>query len=83
MTTTTKTMDDLLTSMAEALGLQPGGVKPTSKADDFAQWDSMATMNIMIMLDDEFGLSLKPGDASKIQSVPGIVSLLRTRGCLS
>ena len=76
------TTDDVLRNVAETLLISPEALHERSAAVDFEEWDSMGTMALMSMLDGRYGLRLAPGDAAQLQSVSGILDLLRKAGKL-
>lgn len=39
-------------------------------------WDSMQNLNIVVALEQEFGLTFEPEDFERMQSVPHIVELI-------
>jgi acyl carrier protein len=57
---------------AEVIGLQ-------TSAEDVDAWDSVGTMSLILMLSREFGVNLAPNRTSKLQSVEGILELMRTQ----
>lgn len=72
----------LLNTIAEALQVSPAELTAESGSNDIENWDSMGTMNILLSLESEFGLRLAPGQTSQLQSVQGIVELLKKAGKL-
>lgn len=71
---------ELLERIADALLIEPSVLTIETKAEDLPEWDSMGTMNILIMLDDKYAVKLAPGETAALQSVAGIVELLRKMG---
>ena len=45
------------------------------KSDDFDSWDSLATINIALALESEFGLTLSVEQISSINSVSNILNI--------
>jgi acyl carrier protein len=68
--------EQVLRLVADALVVALEQLSPSSTASDFKEWDSMGTMNIMILLDSEMGIRLAPGESERLQSVAGILSLV-------
>jgi acyl carrier protein len=75
--------EDVLDLIARALDIDREQLTPASKAADFAAWDSMGTMQILLALDAACGLQLSPGETGQLTSVAGIVGLLEKTGKLS
>jgi acyl carrier protein len=69
--------------IARTLEIDPAQLTPASKAADFATWDSMGTMQVLLALDDTCGLKLAPGQTEGLTSVAGILGLLEKAGKLS
>jgi acyl carrier protein len=77
------TTHDVLAKIADSLGVTADKITPTTCAADILSWDSMGTMNIMLMLNDDFGVRLPPNQAARLESVDGILTFLREAGKLS
>lgn len=71
---------EVLRRLAEALGVEPGSIRPETKATDVENWDSMGTMAIVLMLAEEFGIVLEPSETGRLQSVESVLQLLRDAG---
>ena len=54
-------------------------IVPDTGPDDIEDWDSFAQLNIMMALEDEFGVQLAPDDVDLMQSVGAIVALIEAR----
>jgi acyl carrier protein len=46
------------------------------RRSDCAAWDSLAHLNIVILLESEFSISIEPDDFTKINSIGEIESLI-------
>jgi acyl carrier protein len=73
------TNQEMITRLAQALGVDAGMLSMQTRASDLEEWDSMGTMNIVLML-DEIHVSLAPGQTDHLRSVEGIATLLRRNG---
>jgi acyl carrier protein len=73
---------EILSKIADVLGVSPKDITLDTKATDLVQWDSMGTIGILLMLDSEFGIKLSPNEAKNLQSVEGVLELLRLGGIL-
>jgi acyl carrier protein len=60
---------ELIARLADALGVEPGAITRTTTAKDLEAWDSMGTMNILLLLNDEFDIKLAPKETTRLQSV--------------
>lgn len=71
----------LQTVIAYTLKLDPSAVTPASVSDDFpAQWDSMGQVNLIMALEETFGVYIEPEDFSTLKSVAAIEALLEREG---
>ena len=48
-----------------------------STSDQFENWDSIATINLAVALEDEYGISLSAVDVESLTSVQAIVNVLK------
>jgi acyl carrier protein len=69
--------DSVLALIAKVLEVDLSQINLQTKSGDLAAWDSLGTMNILLELESVYGLQLDPGKAQKLESVEGILSLLR------
>jgi acyl carrier protein len=60
-------------------GASADTIVPDTGPDDIEDWDSFAQLNIMMALEDEFGVQLAPEDVDLMQSVGAIVALIEAR----
>lgn len=67
--------------IALTLKIDPASLQPASSSEDFpAQWDSMGQVNLIMALEDEFGLFIEPEDFGALKSVPAIEAYLLKAG---
>jgi acyl carrier protein len=63
--------------IARTLKIEPAALTPESVSDDFpAQWDSMGQVNLIMALEEEFGIYIEPDDFGTLKSVAAILALL-------
>ena len=67
----------VMQTIADTLSVDRADIMPDTKADDVVAWDSMGKMSILFALTDEFGVALGPNETDKLDSVRGIVDLVR------
>lgn len=77
------TVDDVLRRIAEALEVDPMTIRMETKNADVTNWDSMGKISLLLMIDNEFGIKLAPNETRHLNSVEGIVALLRNGGKLA
>jgi acyl carrier protein len=44
------------------------------------QWDSVAHLQLVVAIEDEFGIRLTPADVVELKSYPAAVAILRRHG---
>ena len=67
----------LQTVIARTLRIEPSALTTQSVSDDFpAQWDSMGQVNLIMALEEEFGIYIEPDDFGTLKSVAAILALL-------
>ncbi len=76
------TEEEVLQKLANVLQVDPVDLTRTTKAFDIARWDSMGTLDIIMMLEQEFDLVVEINETDRIQSVGGIIEFLRGAGKL-
>jgi acyl carrier protein len=74
------TEEEVMQKLAEALQVNRDLLTPETRAVDLPTWDSMGMVNIVFMLEQDFGLTLEINQAPNLQSVSDLLSLLRTAG---
>jgi len=66
--------------IAAALNVPADTISETSVQSDFAGWDSVGHVHLMVALEDAFGVELEIEDFAKLASVPAILDYLARRG---
>ena len=66
--------------MAAALNVGADTIARTSAQSDFAAWDSLGHVHLMVALEDTFGIELEIEDFAKLGSVPAILDYLMRQG---
>ncbi|MFN2159923.1 MAG: acyl carrier protein [Anaerolineales bacterium] len=57
-------------TLAEALQIEPEIVTPDLTFGDIPQWDSMGHMEVMMRLEEYFGVEINPDTISSLISLP-------------
>ena len=60
----------------DILDVKKGTVSLKTTPSDFDQWDSVATVNIIVALEEEFGIKFKLEDIQTIKTVQDFVKLV-------
>jgi acyl carrier protein len=66
--------------LAEAIQAPPELVTPDLAFGDLPQWDSLGHMEVMLKLEDEFGVSIDTDTIANLISVPKICQFLEENG---
>ena len=61
----------------DILDVKKGTVSLKTISADFDQWDSVATVNIIIALEEEFGIKFKLEDIQTVETVQDFVELVQ------
>ena len=71
-------MSDLekLELLEKTMDMDAGSLKPEMKLDDVVEYDSLATLSIMVMFEDEFKKKLTAEDFKKFVTVNDIIKLM-------
>ena len=62
----------------DILDVKKGTVSLKTTSSDFDQWDSVATVNIIVALEEEFGIKFKLEDIQTVETVQDFVDLVQT-----
>jgi len=52
--------DRVIELAAEVFEVEPSELERTSTSDDIESWDSFAQLNLMVAIEDEYGIELDP-----------------------
>ena len=65
-----KTEDTLKDVMATVLGIVADSINDDTSMDTVEAWDSIKHMNLVLAIEEEFGISIPDEDAANITSYP-------------
>jgi acyl carrier protein len=74
------TFEQLRDILAQTLKIPPARITDTSKKADFPSWDSLGHVNLMMALEQTFGVFLEVEDFPKLVSVPDMLQYLKAQG---
>lgn len=69
--------------IAGALRLPAANVNAQTAMDSTPAWDSLAHMDLVVSIEEHYGLQLAPDDMVAMRSVGAIVRLLHDKGVLA
>jgi acyl carrier protein len=70
-------MNEFLKKLAEIL--EVGEVKETDALKNFPQWDSLAVLSVIAMLDASYGVNLRAADFGPINSAADLWNLVQSK----
>lgn len=65
-----------LALLEKTMDAEEGTLKPDMKLDDIAEYDSLSTLSILVMLEDEFGKKLGASDFKNFKTVNDILQVM-------
>lgn len=63
------TLEEKIEKMEEIMELDAGELKPTDRLDDYDEWDSIARLSYMAMMDSDYGKIIKGEEVRKFVTV--------------
>ena len=63
-------------TIATCFGLDPAAIGEHTVQADIEAWDSVGHLNLMLLLEDEFGVTLEVADIERLTSVRALVEFL-------
>jgi acyl carrier protein len=68
------------TLLSEALGVPPAEITPEMTFGDLPQWDSMGHMEVMMFLEEHFGVEISAETIAQLTSIPAICAYIQENG---
>ena len=72
-------LKDKLSLIAQALDAEPEALKPDTKLEELEEWDSLAVVSVIAMLDKYFSVRLKPNDIKSLTTVEDILAHMKEK----
>jgi acyl carrier protein len=66
--------------VSKVLHVAPDAVGPSGRIDETPKWDSLAQLNVLLLLEQEFGVTVEPEQGVELTSVAAICDYLRRQG---
>ena len=76
----TQILERVRTLLAEALQVQSEEISPQLAFGDLPQWDSMGHMEVIMRLEESFGIEVNADTIARLTSIPVICSYLEEQG---
>jgi acyl carrier protein len=65
---------------SEVLGVSPEHITDETSPDNTPQWDSMAAMNLVVAIEDEFDVRLSTAEIVSMRNVAIVKKVLTSKG---
>ncbi|MEO6654424.1 MAG: acyl carrier protein [Ilumatobacteraceae bacterium] len=72
--------DRLISLFADGLGVEAAELSDDTSPENTSEWDSLASMSLVSLIEDEFGVELSTRDIMKMQTIGLARSVLTTKG---
>jgi len=72
--------DRLLAIFADGLGVDQGTLSEHTSPENIAEWDSLAAMTLVALIEDHFEVRLSTREIMKMQTIGLARSVLRDKG---
>ena len=70
--TNTELLNKIQSVLAQALKVEVTDISPETAFGDFPQWDSLGHMELMILLEEQFGVEINADTITELVSVQAI-----------
>ena len=67
----------IIETFEDILDVKKGTISLKTTSSDIDQWDSVATINIIVALEEEFGIKFKLKDIQTVKTVQDFVELVQ------
>jgi acyl carrier protein len=64
------------TALAKALKADPGTITDNASQSDLSGWDSVRHMNVVLALENEFGIEFEDAELPELTSLPLLVTAI-------
>jgi acyl carrier protein len=68
--------DKLVKSLAEALEMDPAGIKVEDIFRDYESYSSLTELSVLAMLDSDFGIEIEMKQFNKYRTVEDLIALV-------
>ncbi|MEI6351654.1 MAG: acyl carrier protein [Verrucomicrobiota bacterium] len=70
----------LIQILADTLGLAPAEIPADASMEQLSAWDSIAHLNVVMTVEQEFGVQFQAEEFMSLNSLPAIEQALASRG---
>jgi len=72
--------DKFLTLFQETMEMEDQEISVDDKFRDYEEWDSLAVLSVLALINEEFGITLKREELDKLQTIEEMFEFVSTRG---
>ncbi len=76
---TKATLEDISQITADVLGLDAGDISAASSPENVDTWDSVQHLNLILAIEQHFGIEFLPEEIEEMKSVGAIVTTVNNR----
>ena len=66
-----------MTLIAELLELEVSDFTPETKLEELEEWDSLAAISYVVMMDEHFGVTANPNDIRNFKTIQDILDSMK------
>jgi acyl carrier protein len=72
----TMTTEEKLALLEETFDMDEGSLEPDMELADIDEFDSIAKLSLIVLMDDEFGKTIKSDDIKALETVQDILDMM-------
>lgn len=70
-------LNEKMQLVAELLELEVDDFTPQTELDSLEEWDSLAAISYVVMMDEKFGVAAKPDDIKEFKTIQDILDSMK------
>jgi len=74
-----ETLEKVRTIAADVLQVDPGSLTAASSPETVESWDSVQHLNLVLALEEQFGMQFEPEEMDSMKSVGAIAALVASK----
>ena len=71
--------DQIRTLASDIFGVPAGQITPASTPETIETWDSIQHLNLVLALEEKFGLQLSPEEIEQMKSIAEVIQLVEAK----
>ncbi len=73
---TASTLDQVRNIASDVFGVPPGKITSESSPQTIENWDSMQHLNLVLAIEEKFGVQLEPEDIEQMKNIGAVVAVV-------